>query len=89
MIDRDSDPVAAQTVKLTYNQDATWVGGDDAIGKSATRDIVIFGIKDHPTVTATDLQTGDRFAVGKIVYEIRDVFDVPGGISARAQQRSG
>ena len=89
VLDRDGTPVPAQTVKLTFNQDTKWVGGDGSVGKSASRDIVIFGIKDHPTETATDLQTGDRFAVGKVLYEIRDVFDMPGGIGARAEQRSG
>lgn len=89
VVDRDGVDLPAQTVKLTRDNDAKWVGGDSAVGKSASREVQIFGITGHSCEDDTDLETGDRFAVGKIRYEIRDVFDVPGGIQARAQQMEG
>ena len=90
VIDRDGANLPAQTVKLTRDDGAIkWVGGDSAVGKSAKRDMVIFGIKDHSVETDTDLKTGDRFAIGKTRYEISDVVEVPGGIQAGAQQMQG
>jgi len=39
-------------------------------GQTAIADTLIIGYKGHPTLTDTDLQTGDRFAVGGVSYEI-------------------
>lgn len=89
VVDRDGIDLPAQTVKLTADNDARWVGGDGDVGKSAERDLVIFGIKDHPTVADTDLQTGDRFIFNDAIYEIRDCATVPGGIQAKAVRQEG
>lgn len=90
IINRDGvDFDEAQTVKLTTDNDARWVGGDGDVGKSAARDLVIFGIAGHPCEDDTDLQTGDRFVVGNIIYEVRDCAIVPGGIQAKAERQEG
>ena len=39
-------------------------------GQTAQADVVIIGYAGHPTITDTDLQLGDRFAVGGVGYEI-------------------
>ena len=91
VVDRDGVDRDAQTVRITYDNDAKWVGGDSNVGKSSNREVVIFGIKDHPnsSVTDTDLQAGDRFIFEDVRYEIRDVFDLPGSVQCKAQKREG
>jgi hypothetical protein len=39
-------------------------------GQTAIADTLILGYFGHPTITDTDLQTGDRFAVAGVGYEI-------------------
>ena len=39
-------------------------------GQTAIADTLILGYYGHPTITDTDLQTGDRFAVSGVGYEI-------------------
>ncbi len=89
VINREGVELDAQTVKLTFNSDAKWVGGDADIGKSANRDVVMFGVAGHSCEDDTDLLTGDRFAIGFTRYEIRDVVTMPGGIQARCEQMQG
>ena len=86
---RDGVARDAQTVKLTVDNDAKWVGGDKMVGKSTKRELVIFGVVGHSTVVDTDLQTGDEFSFGKILYEIMDATLMPGGIQATAQRKEG
>lgn len=91
---RDGVALDAQTVKLTFDNDTKWIGGDKAVGKSAKRELVIFGVVGHPVVADTDLQTGDEFSFGSILfgsilYEIMDVTPMPGGIQAAAQRKEG
>lgn len=86
---RDGGALPAQTVKLTFDNDAKWVGGDKMVGKSAKRELVIFGVVGHTVVADTDLQTGDEFSFGSILYEIIDVTPMPGGIQAQAQRKEG
>jgi hypothetical protein len=47
-----------------------------APGITAQVDVLIIGYKSHPAVDDTDLQVGDRFAVGGVSYEVINV--VPG-----------
>lgn len=89
IVNRDGADREAQTVKITTDNDARWVGGDGDVGKSAARDLVIFGIAGHPVQTDTDLQTGDRFVFGDVIYEVRDCATVPGGIQAKAERQEG
>jgi len=39
-------------------------------GQTAIADTLILGYKGHPTITDTSLQTGDRFAVSGVGYEV-------------------
>jgi len=58
-------------------------------GETAHADVVIIGYKGHPTIDDTDLQRGDRFAVGGQGYEI--VMVAPGlehSLQAYAKVRS-
>jgi len=58
-------------------------------GVTAIANVFILGYKGHPTITDTDLQTGDRFALAGAMYEILMV--VPGlsdSLQAYAMVRS-
>ena len=97
-IDRKGVEKDPQTVRTEYDNDARWIGeaglagrGQGSVrssGVAVTRDLIVFGVRDHPTVTDTDLKTGDQFAVGKVLWEIRDVVEVTGGVQARAERLS-
>jgi len=59
---------AAQAVRIeTAGRPAIY---QTEAGQTAQADVVIIGYKGHLTLTDTDLQTGDRFAVGGVGYEI-------------------
>lgn len=58
-------------------------------GETGQADILILGYKSHPSITDTDLQRGDRFAVDGQGYEV--VMVMPGltdSLQAYAKVRS-
>lgn len=59
---------AAQSVRVEGLGRPREVQGEG--GQTAIADVLVIGYKGHPTLTDTDLQTGDRFAVGGVSYEI-------------------
>ncbi len=80
---RDSVAQTAQTVRIEYSS----VANDRReAGQASVRDLVIFGVVDHPDVADTNLQKGDRFAIGSDQYEVKDVIELPGEIQARAER---
>ena len=85
-LDRGGVAQAAQTVRLEYSSPHTVQG---EVGKAGEYDLVVFGVKDHPTVTDTNIKRGDRFAVGKLVYEVLTVANVPGEVQAWAKRLEG
>lgn len=80
VLSRDGIDQAAQTVRLEF--DATYSDVQDETGRSAKRELVIFGVKDHPTVADTDIQTNDRFAIDLTLYEVNNVIELPGEVQA-------
>ena len=59
---------AAQSVRIeTAGRPAIY---QTEAGQTAQADALIIGYAGHPTITDTDLQLGDRFAVGGVGYEI-------------------
>ena len=71
--------LAAQSVRIedlsnrprTYQTDA---------GETALADTLILGYADHPTITDTDIQRGDRFALAGVGYTVVAV--LPGLINS-------
>jgi len=64
--------------------------GEYARGHRRSRYIVVtrrgcVGVKDHPTVTDTDIQRGDTFALNGINYRVVDLVFVPGEVQARCE----
>lgn len=80
-----STTLDAQTVRLEYDNDANDVNSTGA-GKSASRPLTVFGVKDHPVEPDTNIQRGDRFKVNSEVYIVTDVIFTSGEIQAKAQR---
>jgi hypothetical protein len=70
--------LAAQNVRL----DPLGAPGEQTSdpGTVARARMLVMGYKDHATITDTNLQRGDRFKVGGVMY---DVIDLTLGISGR------
>lgn len=83
---REVADLSAQTVRIEYSSSASESQGET--GEAGQRGVVVFGVKDHPTVTDTDIARGDRFSIGNAVYEVTDVNEVPGEIQATARRIS-
>lgn len=77
----------AQTVRIE-TAGRPYYAQTDA-GQTAEADAIVIGYKGHPSITDTDIQTGDRFAIGGVGYEVVGV--LPGldnGVQAYAKVRS-
>jgi hypothetical protein len=68
--------LAAQTVRVESDNRATVVIGD--AGTAPTRKLVVYGIQDHPTLPATDMEEGYRFYHDNDQYVCIDVLSLPG-----------
>lgn len=63
--------LAAQAVRIESDSNASQSMSD--AGKAATRRIVIFGVRNHETVTDTDIEAGYRFVYGSSEYRVVSV----------------
>ena len=84
---RDGSALSAQTVRIEELRREREI--ETAAGQTAVVQVVVIGYKGHPSISDTDLQRGDRFAVGGVGYEI--VALVPGladSLQAYAKVRS-
>lgn len=58
------------------------------IGALSKGGVIVVGYKDHPTITDTSLQRGDRFAYGGQWYSVTQVLpNTPGRLLAVAEAR--
>ena len=76
----DGTVLAAQTVRLEYDNVATQ--SEDVSGETAVRKLTIFGVRDHSTVTDTDIGEGYRFIYQNDEYRCVDVITTIGEIQA-------
>lgn len=79
---------AAQTVRIEYETRNSANEAQTDMSEASKRQMMVFGIVDHPTLTATSLVNGDRFVHEGHNYEIMDVVKLPGEIQARAERIS-
>lgn len=77
---RNTTTLAAQTVRVEFS--GTGEEGANAAGRSGRQRVVVFGVVDHPTITDTNIQARDRFALNKVQYEVITVVFNPGDIQA-------
>lgn len=83
---RDATLLDAQTVRIEYGETANFVRND--VSGASTRDVWVIGVEDHPTVADTNVKAGDRFTIGRLSYQVRDVIKVPGEVQARCERVS-
>ncbi len=82
---RGDTPLSPQTVHVSHDPSASVLGdvSSGEINESYERGVTVFGVKGHPTVSDTDIQTGDEFELNGESYRITDVVFYTGSIQAR------
>jgi len=79
---------AAQTVRIEYKTRANPQQPQKNIGEASVRELVVMGVQDHASVTATSLAKGDTFDYLSETYVITDVITWPGEVQAKAEKYS-
>jgi hypothetical protein len=77
---RDGTALSAQTVRVEFS--GTGEDRQNDTGRAGRQRCVIFGVMNHPTVTDTNIQARDRFAINKKQYEVIAVITPPGEVQA-------
>lgn len=72
--------LAAQTVRLEHDSRASQPVS--AAGPAAVRAVTIFGVRQHPTVTDTNVAAGYRFILDGEEYRVVDVVKTLGEVQA-------
>lgn len=77
--------LAAQTVRIEFTSTTrgTEVEGQGG-GQSSNQSVVIFGVRDHPTIPDTNIERDDRFRADGIFFRVTDVVKTIGQIQANA-----
>jgi hypothetical protein len=83
-VNRNGTALATQTVRVEYSESERVITGE-ANGMSAVRDVVVFGVKNHPSVTDTNLQYGDLFAYDGQIFKVVFVISSIGEIQANCE----
>lgn len=83
-IDRGTDTtLSAQTVAIEYGNTSTESRSDGA-GQTSQSDVIVFGIRNHATLTDTDIEQGDQFEWNGHFFRVVEVRLLPGEIQATA-----
>lgn len=77
---RDAAPLSNQTVRVEFSGTGEEASSD--AGRTGRQRCVIFGVVNHPSVTDTDIERGDRFAINKKQFEVISVITPPGEMQA-------
>lgn len=72
-----------QTVRIEYDSRAS--ESTSAAGEAPVRKLTIFGVKDHATVTDTDIGEGYRFVLDGDEYRVIDTISPIGEIQASCE----
>jgi hypothetical protein len=81
---RGSTPLAAQTVRLEFDNTVTETAAGGA-GRASIRKVTLFGIRDHATEANTNVQRGDAFSINGVQYRVVDVVYTIGEVQATAE----
>ena len=83
-IQRGAETLDAQTVRIEFGdsarEDLDLRRGLNVV--PGVQRVVVFGVRNHPTVADTDIQRGDRFVVGATEFEVIGVISAPGEVQA-------
>jgi hypothetical protein len=82
VIKRGTTTLSAQTVRLESSGSSNRVG---SAGTVAVREVVIFGVRGHATVTDTNIRRSDRFIYGGEEYQVNDLVLTTGEVQARCE----
>lgn len=83
-INRRGNLLSAQTVRVeTSNAQVERKGESGAM--AVLRDAVVFGVRNHETVTDTNIKRNDLFEYDGQDYRVMDVNQVVGGIQAHCE----
>jgi len=77
---RGSTMLDQQLVRVEYSSSANEQVGENSIPGTLT--VTLFGVKNHPTVSDTDIQRGDRFVLENVEYEVMGVITTTGELQA-------
>jgi hypothetical protein len=82
---RGTTTVSAQTVRVEYDESLKTVEGVSA--SPALRGVVVFGVRDHPdsSIADTNIRAKDRFVLGSVEYQVRDVVTTLGEVQAHCE----
>lgn len=72
--------LAAQTVRVEW--DNTAVEREGVSSSSGIQKATVFGVRDHATVTNTNILRGDRFSLDGVEYEVVSIMTPPGEVQA-------
>lgn len=84
-IRRGTSPLSAQTVRIEFSEASNQRHG--ASGEGAVRDVIVFGVRNHPDddIADTDTKPGDRFVHLNVEYQVRDLVTTLGEVQAHAE----
>lgn len=72
-----------QTVRI--ESDSSSSASTSQAGKAATRRVVVFGVRDHPTETDTDLKPGYRFVYDEVEFRVMSIIKTIGEVQGFAE----
>ncbi len=81
---RNAVAQTAQTVRIEFDDGSKQDTLSKAGGTTNERELVIFGVKDHPSITTTDIKDDDSFVYDSQTYQVKGVIRLPGEVQARA-----
>jgi hypothetical protein len=81
---RGSTNLSAQTVRVELVREGQDRPGE--AGQAGVWRVMVFGVRDHPTETDTDIAKGDRFIYGGSEYRVIAVSALPGEVQATAER---
>lgn len=79
----DGTTLAAQSVRLESDNRASMA--ESAAGRAPVRKLILFGVRNHDTVTDTDMTEGYRFVLGNDEYKVVDIIETLGEVQGVAE----
>ena len=79
----DGTTLASQTVRVELSEFAR--DAASPAGSQTVRQAIVFGVRDHDTVTDTDVKSGYTFILNNREYRVADVVETLGEVQARAE----
>lgn len=82
IITRAKTQIAAQTVRIEWDNTATDHLNPAVNTITAVQKATVFGVRDHATEPDTDIQRSDRFRIEGVDYQVVSIMTPPGEVQA-------